>query len=201
MATRAQYRAGLKNKLLALEDGGYGDFDYEDADYNFFLSMAVARLYPAVYKKVAQTGLTLTTYGTMSLQAITPLHPDRVFLVEDAVERQPVLGWKLSGTDIINIDPYQGAGSATITSVNVYYHDAYTLNDTDTDDVGISAVYEPLINLGALIEALEARQDTGVRGDPPPTGQFQEVQLIDRLSPRYERLKTELAMALPGMTF
>lgn len=201
MATRETYRNNLKSKLLALEDGGYGDFDYEDNDLNLFLALSISQLYPAVYRRVTQPALALTAYGTQSLTSCTPAFPDRVFLIEDSVERQPILGWRISGTNIVNIDPYQGAGSAVISTVNVYYHDAYTLNDTDVDDVGISAVYEPLINLGALIEALEARQDTGVRGDPPPTGQFQEVQLLDRLTTRYERLVGKYAMGLPGMAF
>lgn len=198
MATRLQYRTNLKHKLLALEDGGYGDFDYEDADYDLFLALAVAKLYPAVYTKVKQANLALTAYGTQSLYSITPTYPDRVFLIEDTVERAPVLGWKLSGTDIVNIDASEGAGWTTISTVNAYYYDAYSLPADDVTDAGIAAVYEPLINLGALIEALEARQDTGVRGEPPPTGQFQEVQLLDRLTPRYDKLKEQLAMALPA---
>lgn len=200
MATRATYRNDLKSKLLALEDGGYGDFEYEDSDLNFFLSLAVSQLYPAVYKRVTQAALALTKYGTQGHSSCTPLFPDRVFLVEDAAERTPIGGWRISGTDIVNIDTNMGVGGV-VASVNVYYHDAYSLNDTDTDDVGISAVYSPLINLGALIEALEARQDTGVRGDPPPTGPNQQVALIDRLTARYERLVGKHAMGLPGMAF
>jgi hypothetical protein len=88
----------------------------------------------------------------------------------------------------------------------VYYHDAYVISNelgdaVDAQDCGIPASWEPLINLGALIEALEARQDTGVRGDPPPIGQFHEVTLLDRLNTRYNKLKDELAMTLPGVAF
>ena len=113
MATRATYRTNLKSKLLALEDGGYGDFDYEDTDLNLFLAFAVSKLYPAVYTKVKQSSLTLTKYGSQSLYSVTPTYPERVFLLEDAVERTPVLGWLLSGTDIVNIDISQGAGTGS----------------------------------------------------------------------------------------
>jgi hypothetical protein len=196
----------LQSKLLSLEDGGYGDFDYEDADLNFFLSMSCARMYPAAYQKLPQLALTLTEYGTQGLASCTPTYPDRVFLVEDSVERQPLSGWRTSGSDIINLDPNSGAGSAVVSTVNVYYHDAYTISNElgdspDRIDCGIPASFEPLINLGALIEALEARQDTGVRGDPAPIGQFHEVTLLDRLNTRYEKLKSELAMSLPGIAF
>lgn len=182
-----------------MEDGGYGDFDYEDVDLNFFLTMACSRMYPAAYQKIKQSALALTTYGTQDLRSCTPAMPERVFLVEDSVERTPVLGWRTSGTDIVNIDPYQGAGSATIVTVNVYYHDAYAMPADDVTQAGIPNVFEPLISLGALIEACEARQDTGVRGDPAPTGAFMEMPLLDRLNTRYNKLWEQLAMGMPAV--
>lgn len=200
-STRLQYRTDLGSKLLALEDGGYGDFDYEDVDLNLFLTMAVARMYPAAYQKVKQASLPLVTYGTQNMTFITPAIPERVFLIEDTVERTPVLGWRTSGTDIINIDPYQGGGSsgAQLVSVNVYYHDAFALPTNDQQQAGIPNVFEPLILLGALIEACEARQDTGVRGDPAPVGTFMEMPLLDRLNTRYAKLWEQLAMGMPAV--
>ena len=197
MSTRLEYRDDLNHKLLALEDGGYGDFDYDDTDLNFFLEVAIARLFPYIYKKASET-LTLTDYGTNGRSSVTPTFPERVFLIEDATERVPLVGWKVSGTNIVNLDKY-GSGFVT-SSVNVYYYDAYSLPADDVTDAGISDVYTPLIVLGAQIEALEARLDSGVRGDPPPTGQFQEVPLLDRLIARYDKLRDGLAMTLPGVT-
>lgn len=198
---RSDYRDDLQHKLLALEDGGYGDFDYETPDYNLFLDLAVARLFPAIYKKVKQASLPLAAYGTQQFYSVTPANVANIFLIEDTVERTPLLGWRISGGDVINIDAGQGAGAATISLVNVYYYDAYTLPNDDVTDVGLAAVYKPLVVLGALIEALESRQDTGIRGDPPPTGNFSETQLLDRLIPRYDKMVSQLAMSLPGMLF
>lgn len=195
MATRADYRTALNHKLLALEDGGYGDFEYEQSDLDLFLEFAVARLFPSVYKRLSEDALTITAYGTGTLGYVSPQFPERVYLIEDAAELAPVHGWKLRPTRIVGIDTCQLTG----TSVNVYYYDAYALPDDDVTPTGIGDVYTPLIVLAALIEALEARQDTGVRGEPPPTGVFQETQLIDRLTPRFERLKEELAMSLPAV--
>ncbi len=198
MATRADYRADLEHKLLALEDGGYGDFDYDDTDLNFFLQVAVARLYPYIYKKVSESK-TLTDYGTNQMSFITPSMPERVFRIEDATERVPMTGWWVSGTDIVNLDKWQVGLGVSTSTVTVYYHDAFALPSDDTTDAGISAVYTPLIVLGAQIEALEARQDSGVRGDTPPIGQLHEMPLLDRLISRYEKLRDGIAMTLPGV--
>lgn len=195
--TRDQYRADLDHKILALEDGGYGDFAFESTDYDLFLDLSIARLYPAIYKKMQET-LTLVPYGTMSFMQISPTRAENVYRIEDAVERTIVLGWRVSGTDIINIDPFQGVGN-TITDVTVMYHDAYVLPTDDDTDVGLAANYKPLVVLGALIEALESRQDTGVRGDPPPTGIFNETQLLDRLIPRYDKMVNSMAMSMPAV--
>ena len=206
MATRKQYRSNLQNKFLALEDSGYGDFDFEDAQLNFFLSMGISQLYPALYQRKTSSGLTLVTYGTNDLTYLANPVADvtTVFLIEDSVERQDMLGWRTSGVDIVDIDPWQGAGTAAVTKVDVHYHAAYFLDwtaDTNVDniDIGIPSQFDPLIMLSATLEALESRQDTGVRGDPPPIGQFQEVQLIDRIQNRFLKLKNEMAMTLPAI--
>lgn len=65
-------------------------------------------------------------------------------------------------------------------------------------DAGIPAIYTPLVVLGALVEALESRHDTGVR--PDPTSGHGEMSVVDRLTSRYERLKDDLAMSLPVIT-
>jgi len=197
MATRLQYRTNLSNKLLALEDGSYGDFEYETVQLDTFLDLSVARMFPAVYRRVSADALSLTDYGTAGMGYATDdtIVADRVFLVEDADELTPITGWEVRGDRIIGIN------SSLYSSVNVHFTDAYSLPVNDVDDAGIADIYEPLINLGALIEALEARQDTGVRGEPQPTGVFQETQLLDRLSPRYDKLRDQLAMSMPGMRF
>lgn len=209
MATRAQYRANLQNKFLALEDGGYGDFDFEDAQLNYFLSMGVSQLYPAIYQRKTASNLLLVAYGSNNLMFLPSPVPDvtTVFLIEDSAERQDMLGWRSSGNDIVDIDPWQSAGSngaTQVTNVDVHYHAAWFLDwtlDTNVDaiDVGIPSQFDPLIMLSATLEALESRQDTGVRGDPPPIGQFQEVALIDRIQNRLLKLKNEMAMTLPAI--
>lgn len=198
--TRADYRTDLEHKLLSLEDGGYGDFAYETTDEDLFLDLSVARLYPAIYKRVVESGLSLTSYGTQGFYSVTPVASlQRIFLIEDAAERTPLLGWQSSGLDVVNIDVRQGAGFTTISSVNIYSHAPFVLPSNDSDDVALGDEYKPLVVLGALIEALESRQDTGVRGDPPPTGNFTETQLLDRLIPRYDKMRDDLTMSLPAV--
>ena len=195
MATRLDYRNKLKDKLLGIEDEGYGDFEYTDPELNTYLELAVARLYPAVYKRIAQAGLALTSYGTVRAGSLAATSPERVFLVEDDTEREAVYGWKIRPTSIVGINRDDFLTTSTFT---VYYHDAHTLPADDTTDAGIPAIYTPLVVLGALVEALESRHDTGVR--PDPTAGHGETQLVDRLTSRYERLKDELAMSLPVIT-
>lgn len=197
MATRLSYRNNLKNKLLALEDGSYGDFEYADAELDTYLDLSVARLFPAVYFRNSVEDLTLTGYGSAQLGYVSDdsIAYDTVYMLEDALELDTVVGWEVRGTKIVGVD------TSLFTTINVYWIEPYTLPLDELDETLIPVVYEPLINLGALIEALEARQDTGVRGEPAPTGVFQETQLLDRLRPRYDALKGELSMALPGMRF
>lgn len=135
----------------------------------------------------------VTAYGTVQIGAFTTAYAGSVYLVEDAIERHPVAGWKARPGEIIGVD------AASYPSVNFYYHDAYAMPADDTTDLGLPAIYRPLLVLGALIEALESRHDTGVRGEPQPTGPHQEVSLIDRLQSRYDNLKNEMAMSLPGV--
>jgi hypothetical protein len=193
LATREDYRNDLKDKLIGLEDSGYGDFEYADSELNTYLELSVARLFPALYRRVAEEALTVEEYGTVGYGKIEPTYPDRVFLVEDAVELEPVFGWEMRPTAIIKIDP------VSFEEVNVYYYDAYTFPTDDVTAVTIPDIWLPIVVLGALIEALESRQDTGVRGDPGVgSGQtLHEVPLIDRLSSRYQDLRAELAMSLP----
>ena len=195
MATRLDYRNDLKHKLLALEDGGYGDFEYSDAEYDTYLDLAVARLFPAIYKKDSVDGLSVVSYGSTGGGYVSDaaIPYERVFLVEDAVELTTVIGWDARPTRIVGID------TSLYATVNVYFTDAYTLPVNDVDDAGIPAQFMPLINLGGLIEALESRQDTGVRGEPAPTGPYYTTGLLDRLRPRYDELKQDLSMSLPGV--
>ena len=192
LATRLQYRNDLKDKIIAIEDSGYGDFEFSDAELNTYLSLAVARLFPALYKRLSQDGLTLTAYGTGDYGYCTATAVDRVYLVEDADELQPISGWSVSGSRITKLD------TVDLDTVNVHYYDAYTLPNDDTTDAAIAAIWTPLVVLGALVEALESRQDSGVRGDPGVNQQaLHEVSLIDRLVSRYETTKREMAMSLP----
>ena len=192
MATREAYRLDLKDKLLGIEDEGYGDFEYSDLELNTYLEMAVARLYPAVYQRASADDQTVTSYGNRGLGYVALADADRVFMVEEATELEPVTGWQIRPGRIVGI-------SDVNETVNVYYHDAYVLPSDDVTDAGIPAMFAPLVVLGALIEALESRHDTGIRGDEQPHGFHSETQLLDRLSARYSILKEDLAMALPGV--
>ena len=160
-----------------------------------YLDLSVARLFPGVYTLESVSGLVLTGYGTrlQGSAAGADIPYDRVYMVEDADELDVIVGWKVRPDKIVGFD------TQLHTAVNVYFTSPYVLPLDDMVDAGIPLMYEPLINLGALIEALEARQDTGVRGEPMPTGTFFETQLLDRLRPRYDALKQELSKALPGM--
>lgn len=197
MATREDYRNDLKDKIVGLEDSGYGDFEYTDPEYNTYLELAVARLFPALYKRSSVTGLVPTSYGTNQYYEIdlsaTPAPPDRVYLIENAVERNTLYGWRPRPTAIVNLE------ADGVSAVNVYYYEAYSMPADDVTDAGIPSEWTPLIVLGGLIEAMESRQDTGVRGDEPFPHGFQQVGLIDRLQRRYDALKAEMAMSLPGV--
>lgn len=193
MATREAYRNDLKDKILGLEDEGYGDFEYADTELDTYLELAVIRLYPAVYHRVAMENVAVVPYGSRGLGKVDVPFSERVFLIEDANELEPVTGWSVRPGRVTDIDVRQWP------TVNVYYHDAYVLPADDVTDAEIPALFTPLIVLGALVEALESRHDTGVRGDPQPHGYHSETQLIDRLSARYMVLKDEIAMSLPAV--
>ncbi len=176
-----------------------GDFEFTPSELNTYLELSVTRMFPAVYQRKVQSGLSIAGYGTSSdLSEVTVLYPERVFRIEDASERMAISGWEILPTSIIGISKYGGNGS-TISSVNVYYTDAYTLPADDVTDAGIANIYKPLIVLGALIEALESRHDTGVR--PEPSQGHQEMPLVDRLQRRYDQLKRDLEMGLPAVIF
>ena len=195
MATRSDYRAALEDKILSIEDSGYGDFEYASSELNTFLELSVTRLFPALYKKVAATNQTPVAYGTNGFKRLAVAYEDKVFLVLDSNEQEPIYGWRMVPGYISSLDLDGLSGT-----VDVFYYDAYSLPASDTTDAGVPALWTPLIVLGALIEALEARQDTGVRGDPAPVGNNVEVPLLDRLVSRYETLKADLAMSLPSLT-
>src|SRR5690606_31930542 len=98
MATRADYRNELSDKLVGLEDSGYGDFDYTDDELNTYLSLATARLFPAVYKRVKLADQGVTAYGTADLGAIelsASIPAERVYLIETTDERQALVGWQI----------------------------------------------------------------------------------------------------------
>lgn len=191
MATRLQYRNRLEDKILGLEDEGYGDFSYGPTELNTYLELSVARMYPAVYKTAATSVLTPTGYGNFRLGSAATAFADRVFMVEDATEFSRVYGWSARAGSLIGLSVDNNP------TVVAYYYDAYTLPSDDVTEAGIPAIYTPLIVLGALVEALESRHDVGVRPDPPQG--HSETSLLDRLSGRYESLKNELAMSLPAL--
>lgn len=194
MATRKNYRDSLTDKLVALEDGGYGDLEFTTTELNTYLELTVARLYPAVYKRLVLEDQTVVAYGNNDYGKVDTTAADRVYLVEDSDEMEKVGGWvSRGGTSIIKIDRLEH------TSVNLYYHDAYTLPANDVDDAGIPDRFKPLIIIGALIETLESRHDTGVRGDEAWPNGYQQVSILDRYQRRWDALLQELGMSLPAV--
>jgi len=195
VATRLQYRQRLEDKILGLEDEGWGDFEYGATEMNTYLELSVTRMFPAVYKTVATAVLTPTGYGGSRLGSVATTYANRVFMLEDATELTPIHGWKARGGSIIGINVDYNP------TVIAYYYDAYTLPNEDVTDAGIPDSYTPLIVLGALIEALESRHDQGERPDPSANTRqgHGEVTLLDRLGSRYESLKNDLAMRLPAL--
>jgi hypothetical protein len=194
---REDFRTLLDHKLLALDQESYGDFEYDEDNLNAYLKLSALRAFPAVYKVVALESPTLVSYGSNGLRYVTVEFPERVFLVEDALELTPVRGWESSPTGRV-----QNLDLETETNVNVYYYDAFEMPENDVDEVPLSPMYTPLILMGALVEALESRHDTGFREDSDierNVGQHQEIPLLQVIKARYDEMKVELAMALPAV--
>ncbi len=190
MATRAAYRSHLNDKFLGLEDSGYGDIEYTDAELNSYLELSLARLYPALYKRATTAALTPVSYGHRGLYAVTTtVVTEKVYAVEDAVEKEYVRGWSARPTQIV--------GLYTADPVILHYQEAYALPSNDATDVGVPTQWTPLIVLGAFIQALESRHDIGLR--PDPTSGYTQSSLLDRLIRQYEMLKDEMAMSLPAV--
>lgn len=195
MATRADLRSDLNTKILAIEDSGYGDFEFTDAELNTYLELSVARLYPHLYKKVSLLSQAVESYGTNDYYRVATEHAERVFLVLDSTEQEPIFAWQIIPGYISKLDVYGMSGY-----VDIFYYDAFALPTDDVTDVTVPDRWFPVVILGALIEALESRQDSGVRGDEPPIGNNVEIPLLDRLIGRYEQAKEDLALALPVVT-
>jgi hypothetical protein len=192
MATRLAYRTSLKDKFTALIDSDAADFDFSDTEYNVYLEMSLARLFPVVYQRKLQSNLATSQYGTSTgLSRVTGVtKPERVYMVEDAAERTPVAGWQArpESGEILGI-PYE------VTTVNVHYFDAVIMPSDDVTNVPLGDEYLPLIVQGAIIEALETLQEV-----PPRNAQMAIPTLssvLDRVIARYERLKDQMAMSLP----
>lgn len=192
MATRLQYRTSLKDKLTALIDSDAADFDFSDVEYNVYLELAVARLFPSIYSRKTQSGLSTSEYGTKwGMARVTGVtKPERVYMVEDAAERSPIAGWQArpESGEILGIP-------ADVATVNVHYFDAVTLPADDVTDVGIGDEYLPLVIQGALIEALETVQEVPARNTQMAMPTMSSI--LDRAIARYDRLKEQMAMSLP----
>src|SRR6478609_5926597 len=106
MATRLEYRTNLNNKLLALEDGSYGDFEYTTAELDTYLDLAIAALYPAIYKKNSVEALDVVGYGSAQLGYVTDttIQFDSVYMVEDGDELTTITGWEVRSDRVLGID-------------------------------------------------------------------------------------------------
>lgn len=192
MATRLQYRTSLKDKLTALIDSDAADFDFSDTEYNIYLELAVARLFPSIYSRKTQNGLSTAEYGTKwGMARVTGVtKAERVYMVEDAAERTPIAGWQArpATNEILGIP-------ADIVTINLHYFDAVILPSDDVTDVGIGSEYLPLVVQGALIEALETIQEIPARNTQMAMPTMSSI--LDRCIVRYDRLKEQMAMSLP----
>lgn len=192
MATRADYRTALRAKLLNIEDSGYGDFDYLDADLNTYLELAVAKLFPVIYDRDSLASQTVTQYGTNYLGSVSlSIDESRVYLVESSDEYEVQRGWSRRPGKLIGLD-------ADITAVNVYYILPYAMPSSDGTAVGWPDEYKPLVVQAAFVEALESRQDIGTRPDPPQEGGRSRSMVIDSARSALERMKSDMGMALPS---
>lgn len=190
MATRSDYRTALASKLAGIEESGYADFGFTDAESNLYLEMSVAKLFPTFYKRTGIPALTPASYGTMGYASVSVAgQTERVFMVEDATELTALTGWQPRPTMLVGLDD-------SVTSVNVYLVEPYAMPDDDVTAVEWSAEFKPLVVLGALIEALESRQDRGVRPDPERGA---GTDALSRLESSFERLKMDLGMNLPSV--
>lgn len=192
MTTRLDYRNALKNKIIGIEDSGYGDFEYQDTELDTYMSLANYRLFPSFYKRSTQTGLVPASYGTAGAYKITGITPDisRVYAIEDATEGTFIRNWKPFAGEIRNLD-------YGYTSITVHYYAPYTFPSDDVTAVQLPDEYMDILVLAALIEALESRQDTGVR--PDPQSRLTELPLIQQLGSRLQALLQERALSLPSV--
>lgn len=191
MTTREDYRNLLENKIVGIEDSGYGDFEFTLTEYNTYLDLACARLFPAIWKRSIEPAQTLTSYGGMGLGYVLFPMSERVYLVEDSGSLDIVRGWESRSGRVMGVD------MSAHSTVDLHFYEAYTLPAGDQDPSDIPAEFTPLVVQGALIEAMEARHDTGVRGDEPWPDGFVQTPLLDRLVARFETMKQEMQMNLP----
>jgi hypothetical protein len=192
MTTRLQYRTSLKDKLTALIDSDAADFDFSDTEYNVYLEMSLARLFPFIYARKTQLNLSTSAYGTtLGLSLVSGVtKAERVYMVEDAAERTPIAGWQARPEtgEILGI-PFE------VPTVNLHYFDAFILPSDDVTNVPLGDEYLPLVIQGAIIEALETIQEV-----PPRNTQMAMPTMsgiLDRVIARYDRLKDQMAMSLP----
>lgn len=194
---RSRLRDLLENKFLGLEESGVGDFEYSSADYNAYLELSVLRCFPAMYKVDALEGVSAVGYGTQSLGYID--NPDvsgTVYSVEDGIELTPITGWTVRPDGRV-----LGLDTVAYSTFNVFWYEPYTMPPNDTTSVLWPVEFVPLVILGAVIEGVESRHDTGLQDDPDIKypGQYQEVRLLTKLYERYNRMRDDVGMERPAV--
>jgi len=196
--TRAKLRTLLENKFLGMENEGDGDFEFEKANLDAFLSLALLRCFPALYKTDSARAITPTGYGTQLLGYIDPDDmAGTVYAVEDGVELQPVTGWTVRPDGRV-----MGLDTGSYTTFNVWWYEPYILPEADDEFVTFPIEFVPLVILGAVLEALESHHSTGLQDDPDVRypGQHHEVSLMVQIQKRYDQLRADIAMAPPSVT-
>lgn len=191
MATRADYRQTLRDRLAGIEESGYGNFDFLDTELNTYLELGVAKLFPALYARASLTSQSATSYGNNGYRSVSvSVDESHIFAVEDATELSLIRGWQTRPGKVVGIPDEN-------TTVNVHYITAYAMPSDDVTPVTWPVVFKPLIVLGALIEAIASRNDKGVRPDPG-TGEGRGMSLmLQTLQSSYDRLKSEMGLSMP----
>lgn len=195
--TRERLRDLLEHKFLGLDNEGDGDFEFEEDDLNAFLELSLLRCFPALYKVDSDVAGTPTAYGTQLLGYLdTSDVSGTIYAVEDAVEMQPVTGWTLRPDGRV-----MGLDLGSYSTFTIYWYEPYTLPEDDTTFLTFPVEFVPLVILGAVLEALESRHDTGIQDDPDVRfpGQHHEIPLLQQVQKRYDQLRADIEMSPPAV--
>lgn len=194
MANIADYRNMVRDRLAGIEMSGYGNFEFLDSELETFLNHAVAGLFPTIHRRVADADVATTEYGTNEFRKADVAYDEgRIYLIEDATERTPILGWSTRPGEVVGLptDP---------TTVNIYRIEPWpSFTSYGGGAVGWPEEFAPLIVQHALITALSSRSDSGVRPDPQYGEGRSIASYIETQTRWLEVMKRDLGQNMPGV--